>query len=33
MTTGSAAGELELTLRNHAPTSGEPPYVIGPFPP
>ena len=30
---GSGAGELELTLRNHAPTSGQPPYVIGPFPP
>ena len=30
---GSASAELELTLRNHAPTSGQPPYVIGPFRP
>ena len=30
---GSGAAELELTLRNHAPTSGQPPYVIGPFRP
>lgn len=30
---GSAAAEFELTLRNHAPTSGQPPYVIGPFRP
>ncbi len=29
---GSANAVLDLTLRNHAPTSGEPPYVIGPFP-
>ena len=29
---GSADAVLDLTLRNHAPTSGEPPYVIGPFP-
>ena len=28
---GSAAAEFELTLRNDAPTSGQPPYVIGPF--
>ena len=27
---GSAAAAVELTLRNLAPTSGEPPYVIGP---
>ncbi len=30
---GSAAAAVELTLRNLAPTSGEPPYVIGPNPP
>ena len=30
---GSGAAALELTLRNHAPTSGQPPYVIGPFRP
>jgi len=30
---GSASAEFELTLRNHAPTSGQPPYVIGPFRP
>ena len=29
---GSSAADFELTLRNHAPTSGQPPYVIGPFP-
>ena len=29
---GSARAELALTLENHAPTTGEPPYVIGPFP-
>jgi Protein of unknown function (DUF4012) len=29
---GSARAELDLTLANHAPTSGQPPYVIGPFP-
>jgi Protein of unknown function (DUF4012) len=28
---GSANGELVLTLDNRAPTSGQPPYVIGPF--
>jgi Protein of unknown function (DUF4012) len=28
---GSAAATLNLVLRNHAPTSGEPSYVIGPF--
>jgi hypothetical protein len=28
---GSAAGTLDLTLRNDAPASGQPPYVIGPF--
>jgi hypothetical protein len=28
---GSATADFELTLRNHAPTSGEPRYVIGPF--
>jgi hypothetical protein len=27
---GSASAAFELTLRNRAPTSGEPPYVIGP---
>jgi hypothetical protein len=30
---GSAATTLDLVLRNHAPTSGEPRYVIGPFRP
>jgi hypothetical protein len=30
---GSAASTLDLVLRNHAPTSGEPRYVIGPFHP
>jgi Protein of unknown function (DUF4012) len=30
---GSAATTLDLVLRNHAPTSGEPTYVIGPFHP
>jgi hypothetical protein len=30
---GSAAAATELTLRNLAPTSGEPAYVIGPIPP
>jgi Protein of unknown function (DUF4012) len=30
---GSAAATLDLVLRNHAPTSGEPGYVIGPFHP
>jgi hypothetical protein len=30
---GSAAATLDLVLRNHAPTSGEPRYVIGPFHP
>ena len=30
---GSAAATLDLALRNHAPTSGEPRYVIGPFHP
>jgi Protein of unknown function (DUF4012) len=29
---GSARAEFDLTLANHAPTTGEPPYVIGPFP-
>jgi Protein of unknown function (DUF4012) len=29
---GSARAHLDLTLANHAPTSGQPPYVIGPFP-
>ena len=29
---GSAAATLDLTLRNDAPVSGQPPYVIGPFP-
>jgi Protein of unknown function (DUF4012) len=29
---GSARAQLDLTLTNHAPTSGEPRYVIGPFP-
>jgi hypothetical protein len=29
---GSAAAVLDLTLRNDAPVSGQPPYVIGPFP-
>lgn len=29
---GTARAELDLTLANHAPTSGQPPYVIGPFP-
>ncbi len=29
---GAATAELELTLRNTAPTSGPPRYVIGPFP-
>jgi hypothetical protein len=28
---GSAAATLDLTLRNDAPASGQPPYVIGPF--
>jgi hypothetical protein len=28
---GSAAATLDLTLRNDAPVSGQPPYVIGPF--
>jgi Protein of unknown function (DUF4012) len=28
---GSAAARLDLTLRNEAPTSGQPAYVIGPF--
>ena len=28
---GSADATLDLTLRNDAPVSGEPPYVIGPF--
>src|SRR5918996_1338404 len=28
---GSASAEFDLTLANHAPTTGEPPYVIGPF--
>jgi hypothetical protein len=28
---GSAGGTLDLTLRNDAPVSGQPPYVIGPF--
>ena len=28
---GSARAEFDLTLANHAPTTGEPPYVIGPF--
>jgi Protein of unknown function (DUF4012) len=28
---GSAAATLDLTLRNEAPVSGQPPYVIGPF--
>ena len=28
---GSAAATLDLTLRNEAPESGQPPYVIGPF--
>jgi hypothetical protein len=28
---GSAAASLDLTLRNDAPVSGQPPYVIGPF--
>ena len=28
---GSAAATLGLTLRNDAPVSGQPPYVIGPF--
>ncbi|MGA9159282.1 MAG: DUF4012 domain-containing protein, partial [Actinomycetota bacterium] len=30
---GSAAARFDLTLANHAPTSGQPPYVIGPFRP
>lgn len=30
---GSASETTELVLRNHAPTSGQPPYVIGPFHP
>ena len=30
---GSAAATADLTLRNLAPTSGEPPYVIGPIRP
>ena len=30
---GSATSTLDLTLRNHAPTSGKPRYVIGPFHP
>jgi hypothetical protein len=30
---GSAAAAADLTLRNLAPTSGEPAYVIGPIPP
>ena len=29
---GSARAVLDLTIRNDAPTSGQPPYVIGPFP-
>jgi hypothetical protein len=28
---GSSTSDLELTLENHAPTSGQPRYVIGPF--
>jgi hypothetical protein len=28
---GSASATLDLTLRNDAPVSGQPPYVIGPF--
>jgi Protein of unknown function (DUF4012) len=28
---GSASATLDLTLRNEAPVSGQPPYVIGPF--
>ena len=30
---GSASETTELVLRNHAPRSGQPPYVIGPFHP
>lgn len=30
---GAAAATTELVLRNLAPTSGQPPYVIGPFKP
>jgi hypothetical protein len=30
---GAARAILRLTLNNHAPTSGQPPYVIGPFHP
>ena len=29
---GTAVADLEVTLRNEAPTSGYPPYVIGPAP-
>jgi hypothetical protein len=29
---GTGRAELDLTLANRAPTSGQPPYVIGPFP-
>ena len=29
---GSAAGRLEVTIRNEAPRSGQPEYVIGPHP-
>ena len=30
---GSAAATVDLDLRNHAPTSGQPTYILGPFHP